>query len=76
MNWKERLGGTYGASPVLAEGRLYFLAEDGSTTVIAADRKFKQLAKNSLEGLCKASPAISDGRIFIRSQGSLFCIRR
>ena len=73
--WKERLGGKHGASPVLAEGRLYCLAEDGSTTVIAAGREFKQLAKNSLEGLCKASPAISGGRIFIRSQSSLFCVR-
>lgn len=72
--WTERLGGTYGASPVLAEGRLYCLAEDGSTTVIAAARKFKQLAKNPLEGPCKASPAISDGRIFIRSRSSLFCV--
>ena len=73
--WKERLGGTYGASPVLAEGRVYCLAEDGTTTVIAAGREFKQLAKNPLEGLCKASPAISGGRIFIRSQSSLFCVR-
>ena len=73
--WKERLGGTYGASPVLAEGRLYCVAEDGTTTVIAASREFKQLAKNPLEGLCKASPAISGGRIFIRSQSSLFCVR-
>jgi outer membrane protein assembly factor BamB len=72
--WVERLGGAFGASPVLAEGRLYCLAEDGSTMVIAADRKFKILARNPLEGLCKASPAISKGRIFIRSQHSLFCI--
>jgi outer membrane protein assembly factor BamB len=72
--WKERLGGTYGASPVLAEGRLYCLAEDGTTAVIAAGKEFKQLAKNPLEGLCKASPAISGGRIFIRSQSSLFCV--
>jgi hypothetical protein len=73
--WKERLGGTYGASPLLAEGRLYCLAEDGSTTVTAAGREFKLLAKNPLEGLCKASPAISAGRIFIRSENSLFCVR-
>jgi hypothetical protein len=72
--WKERPGGTYGASPVLAEGRLYCLAEDGTTTVIAADREYKQLAQNPLEGLCKASPAVSGGRIFIRSQSSLFCV--
>ena len=44
--WKERLGGTYGASPVLADGRLYCLAEDGTTTVIAAGREFKHLATN------------------------------
>jgi outer membrane protein assembly factor BamB len=73
--WLERLGGAFGASPVLAEGRLYCLAEDSSTLVIAADRKFKILARNQLEGLCMACPAISKGRIFIRSQYSLFCIR-
>jgi len=74
--WRDRLGGRYGASPLLAEGRLYCVAEDGSTTVIAAGREFKLLAKNPLEGPCNASPAISGGRIFIRSQSSLFCIRR
>jgi len=74
--WKERLGGRFAASPVLAEGRLYCLAEDGSTTVIAAGREFKQLAKNPHEGPCNASPAISGGQIFIRSQGSLYCVRR
>ena len=73
--WQERLGGAFGASPVLAEGRLYCLAEDGSTTVIVADRTFKKLARNPLEGPCNASPAISNGRIFIRSQTSLLCIR-
>ena len=73
--WQQRLGGRYGASPVLAEGRLYCLAEDGSTIVIAADREFRQLARNALEGPCEASPAISGGRIFIRSQRTLFCIR-
>jgi hypothetical protein len=51
------------------------LAKDGSTIVIAADRVFQQLAKHVLEGPCEASPAISGGRIFIRSQCTLFCIR-
>ncbi len=73
--WQERLDGKFGASPVLADGRLYCLAEDGSTTVIMADRQFRKLAKNPLEGPCNASPAISNGRIFIRSQASLFCVR-
>ncbi len=73
--WQQRLGGRYGASPLLAEGRLYCLAEDGSTIVIAADRTFRQLAKNALEGRCEASPAVSGGRIFIRSERSVFCLR-
>jgi outer membrane protein assembly factor BamB len=73
--WQQRLAGRYGASPVLADGRLYCLAEDGSTTVLAAGREFRQLARNTLEGPCQASPAVSRGRIFIRSQGALFCLR-
>jgi len=73
--WQERLEGAFGASPVLGEGRIYCLAEDGSTTVLAAGRQFKKLARNLLEGPCKASPAIANGRFFIRSQSSLFCIR-
>lgn len=73
--WQQRLGGKHEASPVLAEGRLYFLAKDGTATVIAAERAFKQLARNTLEGPCEASPAVSNGRIFIRSQSALFCIR-
>jgi len=72
--WQQRLGGRHGASPVLAEGRLYCLAEDGTATVIEAGREFRELAKNTLEARCHASPAISGGRIFIRSEGSLFCI--
>ncbi len=73
--WQQRLGGRHGASPVLADGRLYCLAEDGGTRVIVpAGREFRQLAKNALEGPCQASPAISGGRIFIRSERNLFCI--
>ncbi|MBV9124641.1 MAG: PQQ-binding-like beta-propeller repeat protein [Planctomycetes bacterium] len=74
--WRHRLGGNYSASPVLAEGRLYCLGEDGSTTVLAPERQFKRLARNELEGFCQASPAISQGRILIRSQTTLFCLRQ
>jgi outer membrane protein assembly factor BamB len=73
--WQERLEGTYSASPVLVGGRIYMLAENGTTTVFEASRTFKQIASNPLEGHCQASPAISNGRIFIRSDKHLFCIR-
>ena len=72
--WEHRLGGAYSASPVLAGGRIYCLAEDGATVVFAPGREYKELAKNTLEGTCQASFAISAGKIFIRAGGKLYCV--
>lgn len=73
--WQDRLDGTYSASPVLAEGRLYCLSETGETTVIAAGREFKELARNALDaGRCQASPAVSNGKIYVRGTKGLFCV--
>ncbi len=72
--WEHRLGGFYSASPVLIEGRIYCLAEDGTTVVFAPGREYKELARNKLEGPCQASPAVSAGRILIRSKEKLYCI--
>ena len=75
--WSGRNGwrAAYSASPVFAAGRIYFLAENGNTTMIEPGRSFKELGVNPLEGHCQASPAISNGRIFIRSDKHLFCIK-
>lgn len=72
--WQERVGGNFSASPLVAEGRIYFLGDDGETTVIEAGPEFKVLAKNALGEKCQASPAISQKRIFIRTAGNLFCL--
>ena len=72
--WRERIGGNFSASPVMADGRLYLLSDEGVTTVIEAGPQFKVLARNPLGEKVQASPAISQGRIFIRTAGSLFCI--
>ncbi len=75
--WKQRLPGSYSASPILAEGRLYFLSDDGQATIIEAGPQFKQIAKNSIDGgKCMASIAVSQGRLFIRSEKALYCIGR
>lgn len=66
--------GTYSASPVLADGKLYITNEDGLTTVIKAGPKFEVLAENDLNDYCLSSPAISDGQIFIRTAKYLYCI--
>ena len=66
--------GTYTASPVLADGKIYISNEDGLTTVIKTGPTFKILAENPLNDYCLSSPAISDGQIFIRTAERLFCI--
>ena len=65
---------TYSASPVLADGKIYITNEDGLTTVIAAGPKFEVLAENSLNDYVLSSPAISDGRIYIRTTQHLYAI--
>jgi len=72
--WRQRLGDRCSASPVWADGKIYFLSEKGTTTVIADGAEFKVIAKNELNETCKASPAISQRNIFIRSEKNLYCI--
>jgi outer membrane protein assembly factor BamB len=66
--------GTYSASPVLADGKLYITNEDGLTTVFRAGAKFEILAENPLNDYTLSSPAISDGQIFIRTAAHLYAI--
>ena len=70
--WQQRLGGTYSASPVFADGRIYFLAEQGVTTVIVPGRDFRRLATNTLDGGLLASMAISGGSLFLRTDSHLY----
>lgn len=72
--WQERVGGNFSASPVYADGKAYFLAESGETTVASLQPGFKVLAKNPLNEKCQASMAVSQGRLFIRTAKHLFCI--
>jgi outer membrane protein assembly factor BamB len=74
-HWQKRLGGNYSASPLLAEGRIYFLDETGKTTVIEPGRELKVLATNQLDGRTLASPAIWDNAIFLRTDTHLYRIQ-
>ena len=60
-------GATYSASPVAADGRLYFTSEDGEIHVIKAGPEYELVATNPMGEVCLATPAISDGMIFIRT---------
>jgi outer membrane protein assembly factor BamB len=67
--------GAYSASPVLVDGKIYVTSEnEGMTSVFAAGPKFQVLAENPLDDYCLASPAVSNGQIFIRTDKFLWAI--
>lgn len=72
--WKEKLARHVSASPVLADGYLYFIDDDGATHILKANAESTVLHKNKLDDECYASPAISQGQIFIRGLHNLYCI--
>jgi len=72
--WSERLGRHHSASVVLADALIYFLDDDGQTFVVKAAPKLEVVSKNPLGETCFASPAISRGRLYIRSTKHLYCI--
>lgn len=66
--------GTYSASPLLADGKIYITNEEGLTSVFKAGPKFELIAENPLNDYCLSSIAVSDGQLFIRTTGHLYCI--
>jgi outer membrane protein assembly factor BamB len=69
-------GGGFSASPVAADGKIYLSGEDGDIFVIRAGPKFEVLATNPMGELLMATPAISSGMMFVRTQHHLFAISR
>jgi outer membrane protein assembly factor BamB len=74
LHWQQRIGGNYSASPVFAEGRIYFQSEEGVTTVVAPERQFRRLAVSQLDGATLASMAVVPGAFLLRSQTHLYRI--
>jgi outer membrane protein assembly factor BamB len=75
--YQERLGaGSSGftASPVAADGKVYFTSEEGDVFVVRAGERFELLAKNALGEVTMATPAISEGRLFFRTRGHLVAV--
>ncbi|MGE5293623.1 MAG: PQQ-binding-like beta-propeller repeat protein, partial [Solirubrobacterales bacterium] len=73
--WQEKLG-RHHASPVLVNGLVYFINDDGQINVIKPGPQFERVAAYELGESCYASPAISDGQVFLRGFKHLFCIGR
>jgi outer membrane protein assembly factor BamB len=72
--WQDRLGGIYSASPLAGDGKVYLFSETGETLVLRAGREPHVLQRNDLGERVVSSPAVSDGRIFIRTDGALVAV--
>jgi len=72
--WRHRLGGVFFASPVAGDGKVYMVSETGETFVMRAGRTPEILARNDLGERLIASPAISRGRLYFRSDRTLFAV--
>ncbi len=70
--WKERIGGNYFASPIYADGKIYFFSDAGKTTIIKEGREFKVIAVNELEDGFMASPAVSGDSQILRTKTHLY----
>ena len=72
--WRGRVDGTYSASPLFANGRLYLFNEDGKTTVLEAGRELKVLAENFLEDGFMSSPAVDGRALYLRTRTHVYRI--
>ena len=70
--WSERIGGKFAASPIYADGRIYFFDRAGLATVIKPGRELKVLATNKLEDGFMASPAVSGKALYLRTLTNLY----
>lgn len=66
--------GSYSASPVLADGRIYITSEDGLTSVFAAGPTFQMVAENAVDEYTLSSVAVSNGQIFLRTDKHLYAL--
>lgn len=74
--WQKRIGGEFSASPVYADGKIWFFSEDGKTTVISVGRNFELLAENQLDDGFMASPAIVGQAFYLRTRTHLYRIEK
>ncbi len=72
--YKERVHGVFSASPVAADGHLYLASENGNVYLLKAGPTFERVRANPMGEVCMATPAISDGMIFVRTLHHLYGI--
>ena len=74
--WSKRLEGQFSASPISAEGRVYYVSENGTATVLRAGRKYDELAVNHLDDGFMSSPAVTGHALILRTKTNLYRIEQ
>jgi len=74
--WQKRAGGggNFHGSPVCVDGRLFCADDKGTVVVLSASEKFEVLGRNELGDTCRSTPAVSGGRMFVRTESRLFSV--
>lgn len=72
--WMKRVGGKFSGSPVCVDGNIYCIGEGGTVVVIAAKDQFEELGRTELNETSYATPAISNGKMYLRTETHLYCL--
>lgn len=72
--WSERLGGPHSASPVFANGAIFFVAENGDVNAIKPGDRLQRIAKFHLDDHFLATPAVANGKMYLRGEAHLWCV--
>jgi outer membrane protein assembly factor BamB len=75
-HWQKRIGGNYSASPVFADGKVYFQSEEGTGVVVKAGKEFKELVRNAMGERTLASYAVAEGALFLRTKTKIYRIEK
>lgn len=74
VHWRERVGGNYSGSPIRAGDKVFAISADGDVVVLAAAKKYELLGRVPLGEASRATPAVSDGCMFLRTASHLLCL--
>ena len=72
--WRQRIGGKFFGSPICVDGRLFAIDSKGNVVVVAASPEYKLLGKNPLGEPSRSTPAVSGGKLLLRTDSQLIAV--
>jgi outer membrane protein assembly factor BamB len=76
LKWRQRVGGNFFGSPVRVADRIYCISAEGDVVALAAADRYELLGKSPLGQPSRSTPAVADGRMFLRSESQLVAVGR